>query len=167
MRYVIKQKILAVGGDFEVFDQHGNLVYYFDGKVFSIGTKIIVLSDGGKEVARIRRKLFSLRPTFVVRRGRQEIARIYKKLFTVRNSFFIDVPGPDDITVTGSFLEHNYSFHRNNQQIAEVSKRWFTMKDTYGVEIESGGDALLILSCAVIVDILCHKGIDSGFNTSK
>lgn len=167
MRFILKQKFISFGNDFSVFDEHGNKAFYFDAKVLTLTRKIVVLSPANQEVAVIKRKFFSFRPTYVVRQQGQELARIFKKLFSFRKTFVIDVPGPNDITVVGQVLEHNYQFVRNGQQIAEVSKKWFRGQDTYGVDVGSTGDALLILCCAVVIDMLCHPLRDSGFRTSK
>ena len=167
MKYYIKQKFLSVGDDFEVFDESGKQVYYFDGKVLAIGRKTIVLDGAGAQVALIRKKLLSFRPTFIVWSDGVELAKIFKKRLSFRKTFIIDVPGPDDITVVGKLIEHDYSFYRNNYKIAEVSKKWFRGSDTYGVEIIDANDALLILSCMVVIDMVCHPSRDSGFGNSK
>lgn len=166
MKYTLQQKLVAFGDDFSVFDESGAEAFFFDGKVFSIGKKIIVSAAGGQEIAVIRRKLFAIRPTFVVKQGGSELARIYKKLLTFRRSLVIDVPGPNDITIVGEVLEHNYQFNRNNSQIAEVSKKWFKGQDTYSVEVVNSNDALLVLCATVIVDLLCHPKRKSGFKDS-
>jgi uncharacterized protein YxjI len=168
MKYFLKQKFFAAGDDFEVFDESGKLVYYFDGKVWAIGSKTIVIDSlTGKETARIRRKLFAIRPTFVVSSNGAKLAKIFKKALSIRKTFVIDVPGPDDITVVGELLEHNYHFYRNNTEIASVTKKWFRGEDSYSIEINNNFDALLILSCVVVIDLVCHPGRDSGFKTSK
>lgn len=167
MRFTLQQKLLAFGDDFSAFDEAGKLAYFFDGKVFAFGKKIVIQSGSGKELGVIRRKLFAFRPTFIVRKDRGVVATIYKKLFSFRKGFFIDVPGPDDITVTGEVFEHNYSFVKNGREIAKVVKQWFKGQDTYSVDLSSGDDPLLVLSAVVIIDILCHPKRDSGFKDSN
>lgn len=163
MRYILKQKILAFGDDFEVQDEHGRRAFFFDSKVGGFTRKIVVYGSNGEQVAIIRKKLLTFRPTFILYRDNREVARIYKKLLSFRRSFVIDVPGPNDITVVGRFSEHSYNFYRDGREIAEVSKKWFRSKDTYGVEIANSSDALLVLTGAVIIDIMCHTGRDSSF----
>jgi uncharacterized protein YxjI len=165
--YYVRQKLLAAGNDFEVFDGNGNQLYYFDGKVFSIGSKTLILDNHNQEIGRIKRKIFAIRPTFTVSDKAGVIAKISKKILTFRRSFFIDVPGPDDITVIGSFLEHNYDFHRNGQKIASVQKKWFKGADSYDVQVSNTNDALLILSSVVVIDTVCHPKRDSNFKNSK
>ncbi|MCI5065623.1 LURP-one-related family protein [bacterium] len=167
MKYVMKQALLSFGDDFSVKDEHGRDVFYFDGQVLSIGKKIIVQERNKQEVARIQQRFFRFSPTYSLRQGKDEIATIRKKLFTFRPSFVVDVPGPDDITVVGRLIEHDYKFLRNGKQIAHCSKRWFTGKDTYGIEIDNAADVLLVLSAAVVIDLVCHPKRDSTFGNSR
>lgn len=163
MKYFLKQKLLSFGDDFDVLDEQGQKVYYFDSKTGGFTRKIIILSASGEKLAVISKKLFTFRPTFTLKKDGKELAKVYKKALSFRKSFIIDIPGPDDFTVVGKFIEHSYLFYQNGRKVAEVSKKWFTSKDTYGVDIQDSSNPLLILSAAVIIDILCHPGRDSSF----
>ena len=154
---------MSFGDDFDVLDESGRKAFYFDSKVGGFTQKIIVLSASGEQLAVIKKKHFAFRPTFIVKKDGKELARIFKKAFSFRKSFLIDVPGPNDYTVVGRFTEHSYVFYQNGQKIAEASKKWFRSKDTYGIDIENPKDVLLVLSAAVVIDILCHPGRDSSF----
>ncbi len=73
----------------------------------------------------------------------------------------MDIPGPDDLYITGSLLEHEYTFTRGGQVVATVSKRWFSITDTYGVDIAPGQDDVLILASVLALDLaedMEHKG---------
>lgn len=165
MKYQLQQKLMAMGDDFSIKDHHGREIYYVDGKVFSFGKKLQVLDRNKNEVAMIRRKLFTIRPTFTISSRGRLLATVYKKLFTFRKAFVIDVPGPDDITVVGKLLEHEYKFYRDNKEIAVVSKGYFRASDTYGVDIHSHAPAhtKLILCAAVTIDLMAHPKRDSSF----
>lgn len=158
MRYVMKQKILAWGDDFDIKDSKGNLAYHVDGKVFSWGDKLSFQKPDGGEVARIEQKLLSLGPTYDIYRGDEHAARVKKKLFSfMRSKFIVDVPGPNDLEATGNFLGHEYTFERHNQTVATVSKSYFSFRDTYGIDVARGEDDVLILACAVVVDLVMHN----------
>ncbi|HEX6544329.1 MAG TPA: hypothetical protein VF040_21410 [Ktedonobacterales bacterium] len=38
--------------------------------------------------------------------------------------------------------------------MAAVSKQWFSLTDSYGVEVAPGMDDVLILACAVVIDLV-------------
>ncbi|MCB0353509.1 MAG: LURP-one-related family protein, partial [Bdellovibrionales bacterium] len=155
--------LISVGSDFSVRDENGVDVYLFDGKVFSVGTKIIIFDRKKEEVGRLRRKFFTLAPTFNLYSGKRVVATISKKLFTFRPAFTIRGRDGEPIQVTGRFLEHDYRFTRERKEVAVVSKKWFREADTYGVEVKHRSDALLVLCGVVIIDLLCHPKRDSSF----
>lgn len=154
---------MSFGDDFAIKDENGNECFYFDGQALSIGKKIIIKGPAREEIARLQQKLFSFVPSYVLTKGGQPWAKISKKLFTFRPAFVVDVLGREKITVVGKMLEHDYRFLRNGKEIARSSKKWFTGKDTYGINVESSVDPLLVLSAAVVVDLVCHPKRDSSF----
>ena len=54
MRFLMKQKLLSFGDDFAILNEHGEQVFYFDGKVGSIGKKIVIKDHAGQEIAVLR-----------------------------------------------------------------------------------------------------------------
>jgi uncharacterized protein YxjI len=67
--------------------------------------------------------------------------------------FTIDIPGPDDLSMTGDLFEHEYTIRRGDQVVATVSKHWLSLTDTYGVDIAPGEDDLLILASVLALDL--------------
>lgn len=158
MRYQMKQKILSWGDDFTIRDADGNKAYHIDGKVFSFGDKLIFQDADGKQLARIEQKLLSFGPTYDIYRDGEHAARVKKKVFTFfRDKFYVDVPGPDDLEVSGSILDREYRFERHGKTVATVSKTFFSWRDSYGIDIAQGEDDVLILACAVVVDMVSHN----------
>ncbi|MBM3832846.1 MAG: hypothetical protein FJ403_06145 [Verrucomicrobia bacterium] len=161
MRYVLKEKLFSFGDDFRIKNDAGDDVFFVDGKVFTIRDKLSFQDMSGRELAFIRQKLLAWGPTYEIYRDDQLAAVVKKHLFTLfRCEFTVDVPGPDDLEATGSFLDREYTFRRGNREIAQVSKRWFSWTDTYGVDIGPGEDDVLILASAVVIDVICHDDKD-------
>lgn len=158
MRYVMREKIISWGDDFTIKDETGRTAYQVDGKVLSFGDKLSI-HDGttGDEVARIDQRLLSFGPSYDITRAGQHVATVKKHLFTLfRAKFTVDVPGPDDLEATGSFLEHEYTFERAGRTVARVSKRYFSFTHTYGVDVADGEDDVLILAAVVVIDMCLH-----------
>jgi uncharacterized protein YxjI len=161
MRYVMRQKLLSLGDDFTIKDADGRDVFYVDGKMLSLGDKLIFKDGQGNEVARIDQKLLSIGPTWEISRDGRPYATVKKSLFSfLHATFSVDVPGPDDLEARGNLLDHEYTFTRDGQVVAEVSKKWFSWTDSYGVDVAEGEDDVLILACAVVIDMACHKDED-------
>ena len=154
MRYVMKQKIWALGNDFTIQDGEGRDVFYVDGKVLSLGDKLVFKDSQGHEVARVEQKLIAISPTWEIYRDGQRVAKVKKSLFSfLHATFSVDVPGPDDLEARGDLLSHEYTFTRGSQGVAEVSKKWFSWSDSYGVDVAEGEDDALILACVVVIDM--------------
>lgn len=154
MRYVIREKFFRLGEDSVITDAAGQTVYEVDGKVFSLHNTLIVRDPAHNEVARVEKQLISLRPTYHITVHGQEIAEVRKKLFSpFIDRYTIDIPGPDDLSVTGSLLEHEYTVTRGDQVVATVSKAWISLTDTYGIDIAPGENDLLILTSILALDL--------------
>lgn len=158
MRYVMKQKIISWGDDFTIRDENGRDAFHVDGRMFSFGDKLTIKDHRGEDVAVIDQKLLSIGPTYEIFRGGQHVATVKKKLLTFfRDKFYVDVPGPDDLEVQGSILDHEYTFTRNGRTVASVSKRYFAIRDSYGIDVNDGEDDVLIIAAAVVIDLVSHE----------
>ena len=154
MRYAIRERFFRLGEDSDITDEQGRPVYHVDGKVLSLRNTLIVRDLAGAEVARVERQLIALRPTYHITRQGQEVAEVRKKLFSpFVDRFTIDIPGPHDLSVTGSLLEHEYTIARGGELVATVSKRWLSLTETYGLDIAPGEDDLLILASVLALDL--------------
>lgn len=166
MRYVIKERFWAWGDDFHIFDEHRNKVFFVDGKAFSWGHKLSFQDLEGSELAFISQKLLSWKPKYEIYRGGQLFAEMIKEWSWFGKTFTLDVPGPNDYTITGSFWCRDYQFVRGGQPVAVVSKALWAWTDTYGVEIADGEDDVSILCAAIVIDQILHDEKDSHAATS-
>jgi uncharacterized protein YxjI len=152
----MRQKFFAFGDDFMIKDENDRDVYFVDGKAFSWGDKLsFQTADTRLEVAYIAQKLWSFKPKYEIHRDGNVFAEVIKEFTWFKSKFTLDVPGPNDYEITGSFWQHEYSFTRQGRTVASVSKKLFALTDTYGIDIVSGEDDVAILSTAV-VDLVCH-----------
>lgn len=154
MRYVIREKFFHLGEDSDITNEAGQPVFQVDGKVLSLHNTLVVRDLSGAEVARVDRQLIALRPTYQISVHGQEIAEVRKNFFSpFVDRFTIDIPGPDDLSMDGSLLEHEYTIKRGEQLVATISKAWLSLTATYGVDIASGENDLLILTSVLALDL--------------
>ena len=154
MRYIVRERFFHLGEDSDITDEQGRPVLHVDGKVLTLHDTLVVRDLQGTEVARVQRQLIALRPTYHITRQGQELAEVRKKLISpFVDRYTIDIPGPDDLNVTGSLLEHEYTIERGKRVVATVSKRWISLTETYGVEIAPGEDDLVILASVLAIDL--------------
>jgi uncharacterized protein YxjI len=156
--YVIREKFLSIGDDFDVLDEHGTKLLHVYGKALSVRNRMVIEDPSGAEVASVHRHLVALRPTYEITIGGEKAAEVRKKLFTpFRESFTIDVPGPDDLQMKGDLLDHEYVIERGGVEVAAVSKRWLTMRDTYAVQVADGVDPLLVIGSVLALDLAMER----------
>ena len=161
MRYLMKEKILAVGDDYVIEDESGREAFRVDGKVFTVRDALILEDPAGNKLARIHKKLVSLRTTYEIHREGVPEITISKALFSPLHCKFHVASGDDDLEARGNLLDHEYVFTRNGREVASISKKWFAVRDTYGVDVQEGEDAVLVLACAVAIDRMCHDQDDN------
>jgi uncharacterized protein YxjI len=154
VRYVIQERFFRLGEDSDILDEAGRPVLHVDGRVFTLRDLLVINDLRGREVARVHRKLIALRPTYEVTVGGHEVAEVRKHFFTpFGDRFTIDVPGPDDLEMTGNLLDHEFTIRRDDRTVATVSKHWLTLRDAYGVDIAPGEEDLLILASVLALDL--------------
>jgi uncharacterized protein YxjI len=152
--YVIRERLFRLGEDSDITDGAGQPVLHVDGKVLSLHSRLILSDPAGREVGQVHRKLAALRPTYEITIDGKDVAEVRKHLFTpFRERFTIDVPGPDDMQISGDLLSHEFTIQRHDQTVATISKRWLTMTASYAVEVAPGEDDLLILASVLALDL--------------
>ena len=152
--YLIRERFFGLGEDSDITDEHGRPILHVDGKVLSLRDRLVLRDPNGREVAQVQRKLASMRPTYQISVGGEQTATVRKKLFTpFVDRYTIDIPGPDDLEITGDLFDHEFTVRRGGQVVATVSKAFFTMRDTYAVDIAPDQDHLLILASVLALDL--------------
>ena len=154
-RYKMRQHLFAFGDDFTIEDASGNPAFEVDGKAFSIRDTFELKDRSGRVVAKILGR-FALRQTMDVLRDDTVVARITKKMFSIRPRFDIELAGGEALEIDGSIFEHEYRLRRGDTSIAHISKQWFTFSDTYGIDVAEGEDEALVLAIAVALDEMSH-----------
>jgi uncharacterized protein YxjI len=134
--YVIRERMFRLGEDSDITDEAGQPVLHVDGKVLSLHNRLILRDPAGREVGHVHRRLAALRPTYEITLGGKDVAEVRKHLFTpFGDRFTIDVPGPDDMQISGDLFSHEFTINRDGQVVATVSKRWLTLTASYAVEV--------------------------------
>jgi uncharacterized protein YxjI len=135
-------------------DESGQPIFQVEGKFFSLHSRLVIYDMEGNEVAQVSHRMIALIPTYEIMRHGMETTEVRKRLFSsFIDRYIVDIPGPNDLEVTGSLFEHEYTIAQNGQTMATVSKHWFSFSDTYGIEIASGQNDVLILATVLALDL--------------
>ena len=156
MVFRIKEKFWSWGDDFSITDETGSVRYFVKGRVFSWGDKLSFQDANKNELAFINQRLLSLKPRYEIIVNGQVFAEVVKEWSWFKKKFTLDVPGPNDYEIEGSFWEHDFVFRRFGRVAATVSKKLFSWTDSYGVEIADGEDEVSILCACIVIDQVLH-----------
>ena len=162
MIFRIKEKFWSWGNKFSITNEQNQPVYFVDGKAFSWGDKLSFKDPTGKELAFISQKLLTLKPRYQIIIDGKEFAEIIKEWSWLNQKFTLDVPGPNDYSIEGSFWQHEFTFVRGGQEVAKVSKNYWGWTDSYGVSIREGEDIISILCTCIVIDQILHDGNNDG-----
>jgi uncharacterized protein YxjI len=157
-RFLMREKLLAIGDDFWIENERGERAYKVDGKAFRVRDTFVLEDASGNEVARIQERKLSIRDKVAIERGGDTAATVHKALVGIRDRFSIDVEHGPDMKAHGNVVDHEYEIERDGETVATISKKWFRVRDSYGVELAPNEDAPLILAITVAIDSLTTRG---------
>ena len=158
MIFRIKEKFWSWGDDFTITNDKGEAAFLVDGKAFSWGDKLSFQDSNGRELAFISQKVLSLKPRYKIIIDGNVFAEVIKEWTWFNKKFTLDVPGPNDYSIEGSFWEHEFKFIRKGKIVARVSKNYWGWTDSYGVEIDKDEDIVSILCTCIVIDQVLHDG---------
>src|SRR5829696_5702428 len=90
-RFVMRQKLLAIGDDFWIENDLGERVYKVNGKALRIRQTFVLEDASGGEVARIQERKLSVRDKVAIERHGDTAATVRKALVGFRDRFAIEV----------------------------------------------------------------------------
>lgn len=157
MRYQVRQKMFSIGADFWITDQGGYQAFFVDGKAMSLRQTLELKDPAGAVVARVQKRLLSMRDTMEVERDGQVLASVRPAMFSpLRHRSVIDLADGGQWEASGDLVGHEFEISGRGQSVAYVSRAWFQFRDTYGVDVAPGEDDALVLAVAVCLDRIHH-----------
>ena len=100
--------------------------------------------------------MMSLMPRYRIMVNGEVFAEVLKEFSWFKQKFTLDVPGPNDYSITGSFWQHEFEFERFGRTVARVSKNHWGWTDSYGVDIIENEDDVSILCSCIVIDQVLH-----------
>ena len=157
-RYQMREKLLAIGDDFWIETEGGELAFKVNGKALRVRSTFILESPSGEELFKIQKKDLHIRDTMKVERDGETVATIKKALITpLRDRFAIELEDGPELSAKGNVVDHEFEIERDGQKVAEISKRWFRIRATYGIEVAPGENDALILAATVCIDEMAER----------
>ena len=157
MRYLVRERIFAIGDDFWITDAQGNRVFLVDGKALRLRETFELKDASGTILATVKKKLVAIRDTMEITRDGAVAATVRKAIISpLHHRSVIDLADGSQLEAVGNILDKEFDILAGGQPIAHVSRSWFRLRDTYGVDVAPGGNDALILAIAVCLDRIHH-----------
>ncbi|WP_181793022.1 LURP-one-related/scramblase family protein [Streptomyces sp. WELS2] len=159
MRFLVRDRILGIGDDWWIEDEHGRKVYLVDGKAMRLRDTFELKDAAGRVLIDIHQKMFALRDTMVIERDGEVLARIRRKrLSLLRNHYRVALVDGTELDVSGRILDREFAVEYDGELLAVISRRRLTVRDTYGVDVvREDADPALLIAVAVCVIHLAEK----------
>jgi uncharacterized protein YxjI len=159
MKYVVREKMLALGDDYWIEDEDGRRAFYVDGKVLRVRETLELQDPEGTVVAVVRKKLMALRDAMTVERGGDVLVTVRRKpLAFVRDVYRAELATGEELEVRGDLIGKEYDIEYDGERLARISRRLLSLRDAYVVDVErEDADAAMLIAIAVCVDRLTSK----------
>lgn len=159
MRFLVSDRLLGIGDDYWIKDQHGNKVYLVDGKAMRLRDTFELKDTQGRVLIDIHQKMFALRDTMVIERDGDPLATIRRKrLSLLRNHYRVSLADGTELDVSGKILDREFAVDYDGELLAQISRRWLHIRDTYGVDVvRDDADPALLIAVAVCVIHLAER----------
>lgn len=162
MRFLVRERLFAVGDDHWIEDADGRKVFLVDGKALRVRDTFELKDVQGRILIEIRQKLLSLRDTMLIERDGEQLARVKRKrLSLLRNHYRVTLVDGTGLDVSGKILDREFAIDYDGELLAQISRRWLTVRDTYGIDVvREDADTALLIAVAVCVIVLADKEHD-------
>ncbi|WP_329176720.1 LURP-one-related/scramblase family protein [Streptomyces sp. NBC_01477] len=159
MKYVVHEKMFAIGDDYWIEDEEGRRAFYVDGKVLRVRETLELQDPDGAVVAVIHRKLVSVRDAMTIERGGDVLVTVRKKrLALLHDVYRAELASGEELEIRGDLIGKEFDIEYDGERLARISRRWFSVRDAYAVDIERpDADAAMLIAVAVCVDRLVTK----------
>ncbi|MFE3942596.1 LURP-one-related/scramblase family protein [Streptomyces sp. NPDC059118] len=159
MRFLVRERLFAIGDDYWIEDVDGRKVFLVDGKAMRVRDTFELKDAQGRILVEIRQKLLSLRDTMLVERDGEHLATIKRKrLSLLRNHYRVTLVDGTELDVSGKILDREFAIDYDGELLAQISRRRLTVRDTYGIDVvREDADTALLIAVSICVIVLAEK----------
>jgi uncharacterized protein YxjI len=159
MRFQVRDRLLGIGEDYWIEDEHGGKVFLVDGKAMRLRDTFELKDTQGRVLIDIHQKMFALRDTMVIERDGEALAKIKRKrLSLLRHHYRVTLVDGTELDVSGKILDREFAIEYDGELLAVISRRWLHIRETYGVDVvRDDADPALLIAVTVCVIHLAEK----------
>ncbi|MFG2722401.1 LURP-one-related/scramblase family protein [Streptomyces sp. NPDC048416] len=162
MKYLVRDKIFAIGDDYWIETEDGRQAFLADGKALRLRDTLELKDPSGRVLITLREKMFSLRDAMTIERDDQALATVRRKrLSLLRNHYRVNLVEGSELDVTGKILDREFTVEYEGELLAHVSRKWFRVRETYAVNVvREDADAALMIAVVICVIRMDEKERD-------
>ncbi|MFE2142070.1 LURP-one-related/scramblase family protein [Streptomyces sp. NPDC059456] len=159
MKYLVRDKLLAVGDDCWIEDEDGRHAFLVDGKALRFRDTLELKDPDGRILITLREKLFALRDAMTLERDMRRLAVVRRKrLSLLRGHHLVTLVEGTELDVSGRLLDREFKIEYEGEPLALVSRQWYRIRETYAVDVlREDADAALLIAVAVCVIRMAEK----------
>ena len=157
MEFAIKNKWVSLGGSSVVQDLQGNDVMKVKGKFFTFTQKKFLTDMDGNLKFVIRNKfwrLFTYRALIFDPEGKQ-VAMLRRKIFSFHDRYFV-TSDLGDMEIIGNFLQFNYRIILNGNEIGHVARK-ISLRDSFVLTADDAYDPSFMVALVIAVDNITDR----------
>ena len=160
-RYLMRQRIFAIGQDFNVNNAAGQPVFQIHGKVRLVKEALKFSDMQGKVLYQLDERVIRIRESFdILKPDGRLAAKVHNAIVDpLRERFTIEIPGGENMVTMGKVIWAQYDIMRGNRPVGRISKAFSWIgRDQYVVDVLQGEDDCLILAITVVIDMMVSNG---------
>jgi uncharacterized protein YxjI len=160
-RYIMRQRIFALGQDFWINNAEGQPCFKIDGKVRLVKESLKFRDVQGNLLYQLDERVLRIRETFdILNPDGSLAAKVHNAIFDpLRERFTIEIPGQEDMLTMGKVIWAQYDILRSGRQVAKISKQFSWIgRDQYVVDVLQSENDCLLLAVTVVIDMMVSNG---------
>jgi len=160
-RYIMRQRMVALGQDFTINNYAGQPCFKIDGKVRLVKESLKFRDMQGNLIYKLDEKVLRIRESFnILDANGALVAKVHNAIVDpLRERFTIELANGETMTTMGKVIWAQYDIQRGGRQVAKISKQFSWIgRDQYVVDVVQGENDLLILAITVVIDMMVSNG---------
>jgi uncharacterized protein YxjI len=157
----MRQRLFAIGQDFDINDPTGQPRFHIDGKARLVKESLKFRDMQGNLLYKLDEKVLRIRESFnILDPNGHVVAKVHNAIVDpLRERFKIEISGGEDMLTRGKVIWAQYDVLRGQQQVAKISKQFSWIgRDQYVVDVLHGENDCLILAITVVIDMMVSNG---------
>ncbi len=160
-RYIMRQRMFALGQDFWINNAAGQPCFKIDGKVRMVKESLKFRDMQGNLLYKLDEKVLRIRESFDILNPNGSLAaKVHNAIIDpLRERFTIEISGGENMLTKGKVIWAQYDILRGQRQVAKISKQFSWIgRDQYAVDILQGENDCLLLAVTVVIDMMVSNG---------